>query len=126
MAGFCLIEVVFITGLTVIQFSKNINIYYFSSDVDECLDGTDNCQQNCINQAGNYSCNCSVGWILQPDGKSCADINECSSNDTNNCDKNALCTNTLGSFSCYCNKGYDGNGTHCAGLFFIVFTFVLI
>lgn len=33
------------------------------------------------------------------------DIDECSSNDTNDC--NQLCDNTIGSYNCYCNDGYE-------------------
>ena len=43
-----------------------------------------------------------------------SDIDECS-NDGDNCHDNATCTNTDGSFTCACNVGYQGNGTHCAG-----------
>ena len=50
------------------------------------------------------------------------DVNECASNDTNNCDKNARCTNTEGSYSCRCVTGYVGDGTNCTGK---VFTFKL-
>ena len=42
------------------------------------------------------------------------DINECTANATH-CDVKATCTNTIGSFTCQCNLGYEGNGTHCVG-----------
>ena len=42
-----------------------------------------------------------------------ADINECESNDSDNCDENAQCTNTDGSFTCTCNSGYSGDGVSC-------------
>ena len=42
------------------------------------------------------------------------DNDECSLN-THNCDANAACTNTEGSFTCACNTGYTGNGTSCSG-----------
>ena len=47
------------------------------------------------------------------------DINECSDN-SDNCDVNAYCNNTVGSYNCTCNPGYTGNGTTCTGkyLFF--------
>ena len=41
------------------------------------------------------------------------DIDECSAVISNNCDVNAACTNTAGSFSCKCKRGYSGNGTNC-------------
>ena len=33
------------------------------------------------------------------------DINECSDDDSNGC--NQICTNTDGSYTCYCNTGYE-------------------
>ena len=42
-----------------------------------------------------------------------ADVNECESNDSNNCDENAQCTNTDGSYTCSCNPGYSGDGVSC-------------
>ena len=29
------------------------------------------------------------------------------------CDVFGYCTNTLGSFFCSCNEGYEGDGFHC-------------
>ena len=43
------------------------------------------------------------------------DIDECSG--TNDCDSNANCTDTDGSYTCMCNDGYTGNGTSCDGKF---------
>ena len=42
------------------------------------------------------------------------DINECMAN-TDDCDTNAVCTNTPGSFTCDCNQGYSGDGLNCVG-----------
>ena len=42
------------------------------------------------------------------------DFDECAAN-TDNCDDNAYCNNTVGSFNCTCNSGYTGNGTTCLG-----------
>ena len=49
-----------------------------------------------------------------------SDIDECTDG-PNDCDNNAECDNTVGSFTCTCNTGYSGNGVTCAGtdLFFI-------
>ncbi len=46
------------------------------------------------------------------------DINECN-DDMDNCDPNAECINTLGSFTCSCNQGYSGDGVSCIGELFI-------
>ena len=35
---------------------------------------------------------------------------------SDNCDINAACTNTDGSFTCACDTGYSGNGTHCTNV----------
>ena len=40
------------------------------------------------------------------------DVNECERND---CDVNAQCTNTKGSYTCSCNEGYIGDGKTCTG-----------
>jgi len=42
------------------------------------------------------------------------DINECSTNN-GGCATTAKCTNTIGSFTCACNSGYDGDGFNCEG-----------
>merc|ERR1719478_508085 len=34
--------------------------------------------------------------------------------DTHDCDANASCTNTVGSWTCACNTGYSGTGTSCS------------
>ena len=43
-----------------------------------------------------------------------SDFNECIA-ETDNCDTNATCTNTPGSFTCTCNQGYTGDGVMCTG-----------
>jgi len=46
------------------------------------------------------------------------DIDECEMG-TDNCDENANCTDTIGSFNCTCSHGYDGDGVNCSSeLFF--------
>ena len=46
---------------------------------------------------------------------SCLDIDECEDDSDHNCDVNATCSNTAGSFSCTCNPGFFGNGRSCTG-----------
>ena len=43
------------------------------------------------------------------------DVNECLL-ETDECDTNANCTNTEGSYNCTCNLGYDGDGFVCSGI----------
>ncbi|MGK3963651.1 FG-GAP-like repeat-containing protein [Sorangium sp. So ce118] len=45
----------------------------------------------------------------------CTDVDECALG-TDNCDANAACTNTVGSFTCACNAGYEGDGVTCANI----------
>ena len=45
----------------------------------------------------------------------CEDVDECAEN-SDNCDANASCTNSAGTFSCACNDGYSGDGVSCADL----------
>ena len=42
------------------------------------------------------------------------DVDECEVG-KNNCDANADCTNTAGSFTCACRLGFSGNGKNCTG-----------
>ena len=42
----------------------------------------------------------------------CNDVDECSL-DSPKCDKNAICSNTVGSFKCECSTNYFGNGLYC-------------
>eukprot|EP00961_Rhodomonas_salina_P070834 951402-Rhodomonas_salina.1 len=45
----------------------------------------------------------------------CADEDECAAGD-DDCDANAACENSIGSFSCACNAGYSGTGVTCANV----------
>ena len=109
-----------------------------SSGIDECATDADNCGTNaaCTNTPGGFTCTCNQGYT--GDGEMCtqsgmysvvqvmenmqlipctvhADIDECSTR-TDNCDTNAACTNTPGSFTCTCSQGYTGDGVVCAGM----------
>ena len=42
------------------------------------------------------------------------DINECA-NGFNDCNPNAQCINTAGSYKCKCREGYFGDGKDCNG-----------
>jgi len=50
------------------------------------------------------------------------DINECALG-THNCDIHAICTNTIGSYTCKCKTGYSGDGFTCYGMNFHFLSF---
>ena len=42
------------------------------SDIDECAEGSDECDEHCYNTVGSYSCNCTgPGYRLHSDGTTC-------------------------------------------------------
>ena len=45
------------------------------------------------------------------------DVNECLTDKANECDSNAVCTNTEGSYVCRCKRGFSGDGDNCSGMF---------
>ena len=45
------------------------------------------------------------------------DVDECATKDTNECDSNAGCSNTEGSYVCRCLKGFQGDGRNCTGMY---------
>ena len=61
------------------------------------------------------------------------DINECEL-ETDNCHINADCTDTIGSFECTCNSGFEGDGVNCTSTshswkchyYFSVYSFIII
>ena len=84
-------------------------------DVQECKDHTDDCEQQCTNTAGSYTCSCMDGYVLNSDGKTCSDVNECANDATNSCQQ--VCVNTVGSYNCTCDQGYilNADGQTCSG-----------
>ncbi|XP_015725366.1 hemicentin-1 isoform X1 [Coturnix japonica] len=82
-------------------------------DVDECALGKHSCHadQDCENSAGSYRCvlRCRTGFRRAVDGLSCQDINECQ--ESNSCHQH--CFNTIGSFHCGCDPGYQLKGRKC-------------
>ena len=44
-----------------------------------------------------------------------ADLDECQTG-THDCDVNAQCVNTIGSYNCTCLQGYSGDGLKCYGM----------
>ena len=40
-------------------------------DINECVEETDGCAQNCTNTIGSYICSCNTGYSLDSDRHSC-------------------------------------------------------
>ncbi|XP_043279236.1 fibrillin-2-like isoform X2 [Venturia canescens] len=89
-------------------------------DVDECAEGTHDCRkgQTCRNRQGGYICECPPGHVTGPN-KDCVDIDECSIYASQSyggvCGTNARCENTVGSFRCVCESGFE-NVAHGSGV----------
>ena len=89
----------------------------------QCLPGyldVDGTGFNCTGQQKYIAQHCNISLHSMYDSKlilsaSFSDINECELPEIN-CDMNAQCVNTDGSFDCTCNPGYFGNGTSCGKL----------
>lgn len=68
-------------------------------------------------------CNCLPGF-RRVDKFNCAEINECAAN-LHSCHENAECINTIGSYTCRCKDGYEGDGIQCKRMYlpcsFLVF-----
>ncbi|XP_003384557.1 PREDICTED: mucin-like protein [Amphimedon queenslandica] len=71
------------------------------NDVDECVNGTNLCEQRCVNTEGSYHCECWDGYRRINDSH-CEDINECAG--YNDCHQ--FCNNTIGSYFCSCREGF--------------------
>jgi len=70
--------------------------------------------QNRVRGDGCFSCAVEAGFSCDNTAlpSICRDVNECLQN-LHDCDGNALCTNTAGSFTCACKSGFTGNGKAC-------------
>ncbi|MED6216728.1 hypothetical protein PIB30_010475 [Stylosanthes scabra] len=89
---------------------KNASNYACKAENSECYNSS---------SGFGYLCNCSTGFRGNPyllGG--CQDINECLHKESNDCYSGAICKNIpVGSYTCSCPKGYEGdgreNGTKC-------------
>ncbi|XP_058032164.1 signal peptide, CUB and EGF-like domain-containing protein 3 isoform X8 [Ahaetulla prasina] len=75
-----------------------------SQDIDECVDGTDNCHIDaiCQNTPKSYKCICKSGYT--GDGKHCKDVDECERDDNAGCVHE--CVNIPGNYRCTCYDGF--------------------
>ncbi|XP_069036121.1 uncharacterized protein [Lepisosteus oculatus] len=93
-------------------------------DVEECVDGRQECSEfaQCVNTLGSYFCKCLSGFTgegkncsgMMGSGFECHDLDECAHGSSHSCSKDALCLNSVGSYSCQCLTGFQGNGFSCA------------
>ncbi|XP_022800806.1 uncharacterized protein LOC111338572 [Stylophora pistillata] len=67
-------------------------------------EGNHGCQHVCYQSNGQDKCSCNAGYELNGDGKTCSDVDECSSSDNNRCSQ--TCKNTVGSYECSCVAGF--------------------
>ena len=79
-------------------------------DDDPCGEGA-----TCVLIGDEARCLCPSGYTLEEDTQSCVDVDECDE-DLHDCDANARCENTPGSFECHCEDGYEGDGQQCTSL----------
>ena len=79
-------------------------------EIGECDDRLCPTSQKCVSSTSN-ECECNEGLKLDDVSDLCEDIDECLQD--HDCDKNATCTNSEGSYTCLCNSGYFGDGRTC-------------
>lgn len=70
-------------------------------DIDECSQSIGHlCTYKCVNVAGSYQCACpEYGYTMSPNGRSCRDIDECTTG-THNCSLSETCYNIQGGYRC--------------------------
>ncbi|CAK5079641.1 unnamed protein product [Meloidogyne enterolobii] len=94
-------------------------------DIDECASKNEKiCGSNaeCQNLPGSYQCVCNSGFVANPNGQGCLDVDECAESAVLNTLENVCphantrCQNTIGGFHCECSPGFNGdpnNGEGC-------------
>ncbi|XP_065809004.1 signal peptide, CUB and EGF-like domain-containing protein 2 isoform X5 [Labrus bergylta] len=71
--------------------------------METCAVNNGGCDCTCKDTSTGVRCSCPVGFTLQPDAKTCKDIDEC---ELHNGGCEHFCRNTIGSFECNCRKGF--------------------
>lgn len=78
------------------------------------------CEHVCRVKANETSaeCFCRDGYVLAEDGRSCEDVNECSTDGSNNGGCQVYCRNLPRSYECLCRLGYalDSDEKTCKGM----------
>ncbi|CAD5230397.1 unnamed protein product [Bursaphelenchus okinawaensis] len=83
---------------------------------DECATSNNGCPANaeCIDMVDGYDCRCKPGFVdfspnpEQKAGRVChRPVNECDNKADNDCHENAICIDTVESFTCQCKEGFN-------------------
>ena len=79
-------------------------------NIDDCVASPCRDGSSCIDGINSFTCQCNTGFAYVD--SHCVDVDECASG-RNNCNSQAMCTNTVGSFKCTCLGLYYGDGVTC-------------
>ena len=94
---------------------------------DACLALECHRYAHCVSLTGSAECQCNLEYEgdgidsctriclpgYRPVNGICENINECLNDDENRCHHHATCVDTIGSYTCQCNKGHKGDGIWC-------------
>ncbi|XP_055343328.1 low-density lipoprotein receptor-related protein 2-like isoform X2 [Paramacrobiotus metropolitanus] len=73
----------------------------------ECEKNNGQCSHKCNLTPAGRKCSCPHGYVLYPDGRACADIDECATSGSQlggTCSQ--LCINLKGTYKCHCAPGF--------------------
>ena len=48
-----------------------MSLLFLCPDIDECVAGAHQCEHNCTNTVGSYTCSCRDGYSLSADDRRC-------------------------------------------------------
>ncbi|OWK61465.1 Matrilin-2 [Lonchura striata] len=89
-------------GLDLIQIRKHAK-KSGTVGVDHCAESNHGCEQLCLNTGDSYVCQCSEGFVINEDLKTCSRVDHCALSD-HGCEH--LCVNGDRSYTCQCFEGY--------------------
>ena len=55
----------------ILTFLNICDAFILCSDINECTENIDGCNQLCMNTMGSYLCNCTIGYRLASDQRIC-------------------------------------------------------
>ncbi|XP_065182268.1 neurogenic locus notch homolog protein 1-like [Sycon ciliatum] len=83
------------------------------TDIDECSPSPCPANATCQNLENRFDCGCLPGYSYNRDTNECQNINECL---TLCKDKSTSCTDTVGSYKCECQTGFNGTAPSCTDI----------